>query len=451
MQNTIIYTILDKEFLAIPFSESISFNGEKGGDRVDLHISDGIFSRSTGRIYLSNGRWVCQCVSGIILINGKIYNQQEQTVLNDLSIIYLCDSDGTPIRSKFIIFQNQAQEILNWKSVEKDNYPDDLSQLAEVDCSIINNKLVISNRAQVIYREILETELLDNVEQNDDNLSISNNDKNLYIDIHDVTIVNSMKRKTILKDIKVELIPGEMVLVLGGSGAGKTTFMEAVTGLVNSNSKVYYKGFDLLKSNQIHQIISLAPQLPDEHYRMEDSVYNNLDDAAKLYGTPIISENSKARKQKILSVLEKLDLNSVRKSKCSSLSGGQKKKLTIALEYITDPDIFFMDEPDSGVDGSMVKEVMLNLRQITDEGKILCIITHTPDRISHLFDKVIVIGKTSRDCGELCYFGSVNEALSFFEVSYLEDIVQKISGVENTVRVDEYVKKFERERNSVYV
>ena len=99
-------------------------------------------------------------------------------------------------------------------------------------------------------------------------------------------------------------------------------------------------------------MITLAPQSPDEHYRMEDTVYKNLEDAAKLYGPSELAENPELRKEEVLSVLKKLDLESVKGSKCSSLSGGQKKKLTIAMEYITRPEILFMDEPDSGVDGS---------------------------------------------------------------------------------------------------
>ena len=116
------------------------------------------------------------------------------------------------------------------------------------------------------------------------------------------------------------------------------------------------------------------------------------------------------------------------------------------MEYITRPEILFMDEPDSGVDGSMVMEVMTTLREITDEGKILCVITHTPDRIRHLFDEVMVVGKSSEGCGRLCYFGSVDNALKVFAAQSLEEIVHKISGAENAALVDQYVQWFENER-----
>ena len=268
----------------------------------------------------------------------------------------------------------------------------------------------------------------------------------LTIAIQDVTVGNLLNRKTILKDIQVEFKPKEMILILGGSGAGKSTFMEAVTGLVHSNTSAYFNGVDLLNDGKKQGVITLAPQSPDEHYRMEDTVYKNLEDAAKLYSPSELADNPELRKEEVLSVLKKLDLESVKGSKCSSLSGGQKKKLTIAMEYITRPEILFMDEPDSGVDGSMVMEVMTTLREITDEGKILCVITHTPDRIRHLFDKVMVVGKSSEGCGRLCYFGSVDNALKVFAAQSLEEIVHKISGAENAALVDQYVQWFEVER-----
>ena len=222
--------------------------------------------------------------------------------------------------------------------------------------------------------------------------------------------------------------------------------MEAVTGLVHSNTSAYFNGVDLLNDGKKQGVITLAPQSPDEHYRMEDTVYKNLEDVANLYGPSELADNPELRKEEVLSVLRKLDLESVKGSKCSSLSGGQKKKLTIAMEYITRPEILFMDEPDSGVDGSMVMEVMTTLREITDEGKILCVITHTPDRIRHLFDKVMVVGKSSEGCGRLCYFGSVDNALKVFAAQSLEEIVHKISGAENAALVDQYVQWFEIER-----
>ena len=96
-----------------------------------------------------------------------------------------------------------------------------------------------------------------------------------------------------------------MILILGGSGAGKSTFMEAVTGLVYSNTSAYFNGVDLLSDGGETRGDHPPPQSPDEHYRMEDTVYKNLEDAAKLYGPSELAENPELRKEEVLSVLKK--------------------------------------------------------------------------------------------------------------------------------------------------
>ena len=74
------------------------------------------------------------------------------------------------------------------------------------------------------------------------------------------------------------------------------------------------------------------------------------------------------------------------------------------MEFIADPSLFFLDEPDSGLDGIMARSLMQNLRTIADRGKIVMVITHGPDRAAELFDKVIVLAKSVQDnCGHLAF------------------------------------------------
>lgn len=436
-QEPVLFTILNKEFCEIPISKHISFGGNTKGHKVDLHVSEGVETNSSGSIYSENAKWIFECLDGVIQINGDKYGAKDKVILSDTTILFLCDPEGQVINSKFIIFQENPRS--DWNVTDRKSFHGDLSRLSDVDCAFIDGNLVICLYDKIIFLESTElpsyNKLIHQTEET----------KDLVINVEDVTVGQFRNRKTLLKDINLTFVPGEMVLILGGSGAGKTTFLEAVTGLIQSNTSVFYKGINLLKSPMRHQLITLSPQLAEEHYRMEDTVYKNIDDAARLYGVDEL-EDPAIRKHVILSVLKKLDLESVKNSKCSSLSGGQKKKLTIAMEYITRPEIFFMDEPDSGVDGSMVMEVMSSLREIADEGKILCVITHTPDRIRHLFDRVIIIGKSSEGCGRLCYDGTVDEVLQAFEAISLEDVVHQISGTANMSRVDYFVQRFDVER-----
>lgn len=147
---------------------------------------------------------------------------------------------------------------------------------------------------------------------------------------------------------------------------------------------------------------------------------------------------------RVESVLEQFGLASVKSSLVEKLSGGQRKRLSIAMEYISDPFLFVLDEPDSGLDGVIARDLMRRLRSITDQGKIVIVITHTPDRVADLFDDVIVLAKDSRRTGRLAYYGSIDEAKEFFGTDTMEGILRKINQKDEGGEglSDEFVKKY---------
>lgn len=256
-----------------------------------------------------------------------------------------------------------------------------------------------------------------------------NERRTLQIDLRDRTVYESGKEKVLLKNIKVEIQDGEMVLILAGSGAGKTTFIDAVMGNEKANATIFYGGIDLYKDYaRLRHFISSVPQ--SNILRENDTVYMTLRSAAELK-LPVQSAQDQAQlERKIQEVLETVNLTSESNKLVSKLSGGQKRRLVVAVEYIADPCLFFLDEADSSLDGSQARILMSNLRSIADKGKIVVVITHSPDRARDLFDKVIVLAKSSADnCGRLAFFGTPAEAMDFFEVSELEKIVEKVDGV----------------------
>ena len=97
------------------------------------------------------------------------------------------------------------------------------------------------------------------------------------------------------------------------------------------------------------------------------------------------------------------------------------------MELISNPSLFILDEPDSGLDGVMAKELMEELRHVADTGKIVIVITHTPDRVIDCFDDVIVLAKDSTRTGRLAFYGSVDDARKFFECDKMEQIIKKIN------------------------
>ena len=111
-----------------------------------------------------------------------------------------------------------------------------------------------------------------------------------------------------------------------------------------------------------------------------------------------------------------------------------------------DPQLFFLDEPDSGLDGVMSRSLMQNLRDIADLGKMVLVITHGPDRAADLFSKVIVLAKSEADgAGHLVFCGTVDEAKAFFGVRELEGIIGRINRPDEggEGRADEYIRTWE--------
>ncbi len=176
--------------------------------------------------------------------------------------------------------------------------------------------------------------------------------------------------------------------------------------------------------------------------RLSDTVNMTLSDAAKMR---LPKSTSRAdRKKRIDEVLNRFGLLSVKGSQVAKLSGGQRKRLSIALEMISDPTLFILDEPDSGLDGVVARNLFEDLRKIADEGKIVIVITHTPDRVIDLFDDVMVLAKDAARTGRLAYFGPIKEAYDFFEKKSMEEVLlsinQKDEGGEG--RADEFVEKY---------
>ena len=268
----------------------------------------------------------------------------------------------------------------------------------------------------------------------------------LSIDIFDRTVGTPRAPKVLLRDISMVIPSGSMVLILGGSGAGKTTFVNAVMGYEPANARILFGGVDLYEHyDKMKYEVGYVPQ--QDLLRMNDTVYNTLFNAAQM-------KLPAKYKDRTLNVhldetLDLLGLSPQRDSLVGKLSGGQRKRLSIAVEYIGNPSLFFLDEPDSGLDGTMAEQLMKNLRDIADLGKIVMVISHSPDRAFDLFDKVIVLTKDSVEgSGHLAFYGSPREALSYFDVDSLEHIVRRVNRTDEGGEglADYYIDKYKKNR-----
>ena len=266
-------------------------------------------------------------------------------------------------------------------------------------------------------------------------------DQGLTVNLEERTATEFFKKKYLLRDIHMYIKPGHMVLLLGGSGAGKTTYLNAVNGYEKAKAEVVLNGRNMYKDYKDMQYeIGFVPQL--DLMRGSDTVYRTLMDAAALR---LPADFSKAERQaRVEEVMKIFGLTPVQKNLVSKLSGGQRKRLSIAMEFISNPSLFILDEPDSGLDGVMARELFQQLRKIADQGKIIIVITHAPDRVIDLFDDVIILAKDANRTGRLAYFGPIQDARTFFGKERMEEIVKTINRKEEggEGRADEFILKY---------
>ena len=266
-------------------------------------------------------------------------------------------------------------------------------------------------------------------------------DQGLTVNLEERTTMDFFKKKYLLRDIHMYIQPGHMVLLLGGSGAGKTTYVNAVNGYEKAKAEIVLNGQNMYKNyKEMQYDIGFVPQ--QDLMRGSDSAFRTLMDAATLRLPASFTRAE--REARVNEVLEIFGLAPVKNNLVVKLSGGQRKRLSIAMEFLSNPTLFILDEPDSGLDGVMARELFEQLRQIADQGKIIIVITHTPDRVIDLFDDVIVLAKDANRTGRLAWFGPIEEARSFFGKEKMEEIVKAVNRKEEggEGRADEFILKY---------
>lgn len=244
------------------------------------------------------------------------------------------------------------------------------------------------------------------------------------ISVDAVDIVKSVKTKqgnlNITDHVSLAINPGEFVAIIGGSGAGKTTFMNCISGYNRATSgQVLVNGEDLYHNYEVlKSMIGYVPQ--------QDIVYDNLTLFSMLDYTARLrmpeDTTQVERKRRVQEVIDIVELSGREETYIKALSGGQKKRASIAVELLSDPNLFFLDEPSSGLDPGTERTLMKTLKHMTAGGKTIVLVTHNTLNL-HLCDKVIIFGKG----GKLCFCGSPTDALHFFDVDNFVDIYNMVT------------------------
>jgi ABC-type multidrug transport system ATPase subunit/pSer/pThr/pTyr-binding forkhead associated (FHA) protein len=221
--------------------------------------------------------------------------------------------------------------------------------------------------------------------------------------------------KQILRDVSFGVPEKSLIGVIGPSGSGKSTLLKALTGYRPANQgDVLYDNRSLYKQfAELRQRIGLVPQ--DDILHKELTVRKALKYAAKLRFPGDTAEAE--REARIGEVLRELKLDIHKDKKVTSLSGGQRKRVSVALELLTKPSLIFLDEPTSGLDPGMDRDVMQLLRGLADDGRTVLVVTHSVAELG-LCDKLLVMAPG----GSVAYFGPPEEALNFFGYSTWADV-----------------------------
>lgn len=227
--------------------------------------------------------------------------------------------------------------------------------------------------------------------------------------------VGPRAEKVLINDISLSILPGEFVALVGGSGSGKSTLLDALNGFRPARQgRVFVNGTDYYANMQDYKHrLGYVPQ--------DDIIHRELTVEDALYFTARLRlpANSSAEEVRARAdeALDEVEMTDQRRLQITRLSGGQRKRVSIATELISRPGLLYLDEPTSGLDPVLERRLMLLLRRLADEGRTVIAVTHATANID-VCDKVAFLGRG----GRLCFFGSPDDALSFFGAESITSI-----------------------------
>lgn len=437
----------------------------------DIVLSSLLVSAEHGRFVKRKNTWI---------IEDKIaYENKGSTnglIYNDTSLISrpICDGDfiriddGIEAIPEGVLFVFSSTNSDKWRTLELDR-KNEITIGRENDCDITLPHISVSKYHAKITREqdgyyITDLQSTNGVIVNNrrifgkqklhekDVISITNSKliftrerisycfykRGISVDAMNIVIKRGKKKKSFITSdhVNLNISPGELVAIVGGSGAGKSTILNCMCGYLKpTEGEVFINGVNLYRNfDSLKKLIGYVPQ--------SDIVYDNLTLYDMLLYTAKFrlpkDTTVKEREEAILQAMEMVELTEKRNSFIKNLSGGQRKRASIAVELLSDPNLLFLDEPASGLDPGIERNLMQALRKMADNGKTIILVTHSTLQLK-MCDKIVFMGRG----GKLCFYGSYEEALDFFETSDVVDIYKMISE-----QADYWCEKFEASRKT---
>ncbi|MGW7404755.1 FHA domain-containing protein [Streptomyces sp. NPDC054833] len=227
------------------------------------------------------------------------------------------------------------------------------------------------------------------------------------LDVQDLTVAVDRGHKILLDRVSFPVGEKCLLAVVGPSGAGKSTLLNALTGQRPADhGTVLYDGRDLYRDYaELRQRIGLVPQ--DDILHAQLTVHAALSYSAELRFPQDTAPEE--RRTRVDEVIRELGLEQRTGQPVHSLSGGQRKRVSVALELLTKPSLLFLDEPTSGLDPGMDRSVMHMLRGLADDGRTVIVVTHSVLSLD-VCDRLLVLAPG----GKVAYYGQPDDALAFF-------------------------------------
>ena len=235
----------------------------------------------------------------------------------------------------------------------------------------------------------------------------------------DITVVTK-SGMVLVDDVSFALDGGAFLGVVGPSGSGKSTLLRALSGSERAQrGRISFDGRDLYTEfAALRSRIGMVPQ--DDIVQTDLTVGASLRYAAELRFPPDVPRAE--REARVEEVMEQLALSHRRDTVITSLSGGQRKRVSVATELLTRPALLFLDEPTSGLDPGLERSLMQTLRELADGGRIVVCVTHSVESLQ-LCDRVLFLAPG----GHVAFFGPPERATSYFDQPDLQTVFQALS------------------------
>ncbi len=245
---------------------------------------------------------------------------------------------------------------------------------------------------------------------------------------------NSRAKVSLVTNVTFRIEAGACVAVVGGSGAGKSTLLDCINGMrPATEGKIYYDTNDYYENmNTYKGVVGYVPQ--------RDIMHDDLTVADALRYTAMLRMRADLPApelhERVQAAIADVHLQGKEGLRISALSGGQKKRVSIAMELLSDPKVIFLDEPTSGLSPDLDMEMMALLKDLSKKGRTIVVITHAMENLDKC-DSVAFLGRG----GRLCYYGAAKDAFRWFNRRSYSRIFEALT---DEATSEAFAKKYRR-------